>query len=73
MTYSVWSAPRHALEQRLAEAHREPQHLEAEPARHPEMAELVHGHQQADGDDEPQELPADIHRSALQRARHAAG
>ena len=50
---------------RLAETHREAQHLEAELARHPEVAELVHGHQQADADDEPEDIPADFHRAPL--------
>ena len=38
--------------QRLAEADREAQHADAEPARHPEMTELVHRDEHADRDDE---------------------
>ena len=39
----------------LAEAYREPQHLEAEPARNPVMAKLVDGHEHTDRNDETQD------------------
>ncbi len=42
----------HAPDQRLAEADGKAQHLESEPASDPVMAELVHRHEDADGDDE---------------------
>ena len=52
------------LEQRFAETHREAQDLEAKLAGHPEVAELVNGHQQADADDEPEGIPWDLHRGS---------
>ena len=52
-TYSTWSAPADAFVERLAKAHREAQHLEAQAPRDPEVAELVHRDQQAYGDHEP--------------------
>ncbi len=50
-----------ALDERLAEADRESQHLEAEAPGDPEMAELVDRDQQAHGHDEPQGVPGEIH------------
>ena len=49
------------LPQRLAEADGEAQHLEAEPSRDPEMAELMHRDQKAHGDHEPQRVPDHTH------------
>ena len=39
--------------QRPAETDREAQHLDPEPARDPEVPELVEGHQHAEADDHP--------------------
>jgi len=52
---------RDAGDERPAETDREAQHLEPEAPRDPEMAELVHRHQKADGDYEPYEIPDETH------------
>src|SRR6185437_5287376 len=58
--------------QRLAEADREPENLEAETARNPEVAELVNGDQESDRDDEPQRVPDDAHARAPSSERPPA-
>src|SRR5690606_31780041 len=56
---AVAASPRH---ERAAEADRELQDLDAEPARDPEMAELVDRDENADGQYEAQQAEQEIHR-----------
>src|SRR6185503_19060588 len=62
------------LEERLAEAEREAQHLEPEAAGNPEMPELVHSHEYTDRDDEGDKRGEDarVHAPAAWRGPSAA-
>src|SRR5579883_2492025 len=57
--------------QRLTEADRESQDLEAEAAGDPEVTELVDGDQEPHGDHEPQRVPDDTHARAPSSDRPA--
>src|SRR5690606_35802686 len=62
-----------AQPQRLAEAHREAQHVDAEAPCDPVMAEFVEGHQHAEADDHPPDRSEEtVHAGTPEATRRLA-